>query len=201
MTDTQDLKAQLRARGQPGASRHAIDAAIFTRFGCLQAIMFTDLVGFSRLVEAFGILHFLQLIHEAESLFLPLIHAHGGRCLKTEGDSLLVVFDQPDQALAAAQAMVAATEAVNPGRPAEERLEVCIGLGFGTVLRVGGDVWGAQVNAASKLGEEMARGGEVLATEAFRQAVPEQAFSAHGSLFGRYPVFRLDPAPGLDPKA
>jgi class 3 adenylate cyclase len=53
--------------------------------------MFTDLVGFSRVVEAFGIVHFLQLIQESEALFQPLIAAHGGRCLKHEGDSLLVV--------------------------------------------------------------------------------------------------------------
>ena len=68
-----------------------------------------------------------------------------------------VVFDQPQQALVCARAMVQATRAANlPGRAPEDRIEVCIGLGYGTVLRIDDDeVWGAEVNAASKLGEEI----------------------------------------------
>lgn len=192
MSDTTDLNTLLNARRLSGADRQAIDEAIFARFGCQQAVMFTDLVGFSRLVEAFGIIHFLQLIQEAESLFLPLIHQHGGTCLKQEGDSLLAVFDDPASAVATARAMVAATEAVNPGRSGEERIEVCIGLGFGQVLRVGdNEVWGAQVNAASKLGEEMAKGGEILLTEEFQHAMPDLPLAVHGTLFGNQSVLRL----------
>ena len=192
MADSDELASFLTARRAPDADRDAVDAAIWARFGRTQAIMFTDLVGFSRTVEAFGILHFLQLIQESEALFMPLIQQHAGQCLKREGDSLLAVFDFPSEALAAARAMVAATEALNPQRGPEETIEVCIGLGYGQVLRVDDDeVWGAEVNAASKLGEEMARGGEVLVTENFRLAVPDQPFMEHGVLFGTRPAFRL----------
>lgn len=192
MSDAALLSELLKARRLPGADRAAIDAAIFARFGRMQAVMFTDLVGFSRLVETFGIVHFLQLIHESESLFLPLIRQHQGTCLKHEGDSLLAVFDRAQDALDAARAMVAATEAANPGRSAEERIEVCIGLGFGLVLRLDDDeVWGSQVNAASKLGEEMAIGGEILATQEFQSALPDQPFVPHGTVFGQQRVLRL----------
>jgi adenylate cyclase len=45
---------------------------------------------------------------------------------------------------------------------------LCVGLGHGTVLRIGDhDVFGTEVNAASKLGEDEARAGEILATDAF----------------------------------
>ncbi len=192
MADSDELAKFLSERRAPNVDRAAIDAAIWTRFGRMQAIMFTDLVGFSRTVEAFGILHFLQLIQESEALFMPLIGQHGGTCLKREGDSLLAVFDAPANALAAARAMVYATEALNPQRSPEETIEVCIGMGYGQVLRVDDDeVWGAEVNAASKLGEEMARGGEVLVTESFRLAVPDETFMEHGVLFGTRPAFRL----------
>lgn len=195
MTDAQELALLLAQRRAPGADRPAIDRAIFARFGRTQAVMFTDLVGFSRVVQAFGIVHFLQLIQESETLFMPLIHQHGGTCIKHEGDSLLVLFDTPQQALATARAMVAATIAVNPGRAPEDRIEVCIGLGYGTVLRIGHDeVWGAEVNAASKLGEDMAKGGEVLVTDTVSQALPEEAFVACGQLFGTRTVYRLPPA-------
>jgi hypothetical protein len=42
---------------------------------------------------------------------------------------------------------------------------LCIGLGYGDVLRIGdSDVFGAEVNAASKLGEDHARPYEIMVT-------------------------------------
>ena len=192
MADSDELAAFLTQRRRPSADRAAIDKAIYQRFGRTQAVMFTDLVGFSRVVEAFGIVHFLQLIQESEESFLPLIVQNGGTCLKKEGDSLLVVFDQAAQALATARAMVAATVAANPGRSPEERIEVCIGLGYGTVLRIDDhEVWGAEVNASSKLGEELARGGEILATDTFRDQLTSEPFNREGTLFGKRTYYKL----------
>ena len=192
MTDAEELATLLELRRGHDTDRAEIDAAIFQRFGQLQAVMFTDLVGFSRVVEAFGIVHFLQLIHESESLFKPLIEQQGGRCVKHEGDSLLVLFDTPKQALNAAQAMIQATADVNPGRAEEDRIEICIGLGFGNVLCIdNNEVWGAEVNAASKLGEEMAKAGEVLATDKMQRALADEPFVECGVLFGTRPVYRF----------
>lgn len=193
MTDATELASLLARRRQPDANPAAIEAEIFARFGRTQAVMFTDLVGFSRVVEAFGIVHFLQLIQESEALFQPLIAAHRGRCLKHEGDSLLVLFDEPAQAVACAHAMVQATRTANdPGRAPEDRIEVCIGLGYGTVLCIDdADVWGAEVNAASKLGEDTAKGGEVWVTDSLYAAVPGLPFTDTGTLFGKRTVYRL----------
>ncbi|QNM94702.1 adenylate/guanylate cyclase domain-containing protein [Chitinimonas koreensis] len=197
MSDAAELAALLARRRADGADLAAIDAAITARFGRTLAVMFTDLVGFSRAVEAFGIVHFLQLIDEAEALFLPLAAQHGGRCVKREGDSLLLVFAEPADALACARAMVAATVAVNPTRQPETRIEVCIGLGYGTMLCIDdGELWGAELNAASKLGEEIAHGGEILATGPFRDALPQHRFEPHGELFGRRPAYRYREADG-----
>jgi class 3 adenylate cyclase len=193
MSDAEELSAMLAQRRRSAADVAVIDAAIFARFGRTLAVMFTDLVGFSRVVQAFGIVHFLQLIQESEALFQPLIAAHGGHCLKHEGDSLLVVFDKPERALAAARAMVLATQVANaPARAPEDRIEICIGLGYGTVLRMDdNEVWGAEVNAASKLGEEVAKGGEIWVTDAFRDAVPELPFVQSGALFEKRTVYRI----------
>ncbi|MFZ2391652.1 hypothetical protein [Rhodoferax sp.] len=47
---------------------------------------------------------------------------------------------------------------------------LCVGLGYGRVLRIGDSgVFGAEVNAASKLGEDPAKAGEILVTGAFRE--------------------------------
>ena len=51
---------------------------------------------------------------------------------------------------------------------------LCLGIGYGPVILVGDrDVFGAEVNAASKLGEDTAGPGEVLVTEALVSEVGE----------------------------
>lgn len=131
--------------------------------------MFTDLSGFSRRVAEFGIIHFLQTIYESERLLVPVIEHHEGILLKEEGDSMLVIFRNAAKALQCAVAMQHATQAYNRDRLAEEKVLLCVGLGLGRVLRIGdADVFGAEVNAASKLGEDRAAAGEILVTGAVR---------------------------------
>ena len=53
----------------------------------------------------------------------------------------------------------------------EEKVLLCIGVGTGRVLRVGeGDLWGREVNYASKLGEDTAGPGDILVTAAMKSA-------------------------------
>ena len=63
-------------RTQPGADVQRIDQRIWDLFGEDWAIMFTDLSGFSRQVAAFGIIHFLQIIHEQNRILLPIVAQH-----------------------------------------------------------------------------------------------------------------------------
>jgi class 3 adenylate cyclase len=166
------LQALISERAAPGADKERIDARIWALFGETWAIMFTDLAGFSRRVERFGIVHFLQTIYQSERLLLPVIEDHGGLLLKSEGDSMLVIFRDPGAAMRCAQAMQAALVHFNRDQPPEEDVLLCIGMGFGRVLKIGdADVYGAEVNAASKLGEDTARAGEILVTEGFRAAL------------------------------
>lgn len=64
----------------------------------------------------------------------------------------------------------------NEAKLEQERVHLCVGLGFGKILRVGNtEVFGAEVNAACKLGEDVAKQGETLVTEAFQQACTDFA--------------------------
>ncbi len=166
----------IEERGRPDADRAAIDARIWDLFGEDWAVMFTDLAGFSRRVAEFGILHFLQVIQQSRRLLLPIVAAHDGILIKSEADSFLVIFRRTRGALACAREMQAACAAANAGRRDEDRILLCVGLGRGKVLRIGDhDVYGAEVNAASKLGEDTARAGEILLTAAAAADVPEVA--------------------------
>lgn len=172
---THRLERLIRARLEPGADKASIDRHIWDLFGETWAVMFTDLSGFSRNVAEFGVIHFLQTIQESQRLLVPVIEAHDGILLKIEGDSFMVIFRKPERALAAAREMMAVLDAYNVGRAREETVLLCLGLGYGDMLRIGdSDVYGAEVNAASKLGEDIAQAHEILVTDAFLEALEER---------------------------
>ncbi|TGM89991.1 adenylate/guanylate cyclase domain-containing protein [Leptospira licerasiae] len=154
-------------RLKPGADKEKIDARIWDLFGEVWCIMFTDLSGFSRGVEKFGIIHFLQTIHESERVLVPIIEDHDGILLKSEGDSFLVIFRNVSKGLQAAIRMQKELVEYNKDKIPEEKILLCVGLGFGKVLKIGdSDVFGSEVNTASKLGEDTAEAGEILITQA-----------------------------------
>ncbi len=171
-----------------------IDTQIWDLFGEKLAIMFTDLSGFSRNTAKFGIIHFLQTIYESERILTPLIESHNGILIKTEGDSMLVIFKNPNNALECAISMQNTVRKYNRGRTAEEQVLLCIGLGYGDVLKIGdSDIFGYEVNLASKLGEDTAKAYEILASENFinnivrkrirTEALDEKIFSGIGKGF------------------
>src|SRR5882672_3744541 len=93
------LEKLIEERLRPGANKADIDRRIWDLFGEEWAVMFTDLAGFSRNVARFGIIHFLQVIYESESLLLPIIAEHDGILMKSEADSLLVIFRRAPSAV------------------------------------------------------------------------------------------------------
>lgn len=165
------LQKLIAARLEAAADRDAIDRHIWDLFGEEWCIMATDLAGFSRDVAQFGIIHFLQTIHESERILVPVIESHDGILMKVEGDSFLVIFRNVGKAIDAAIEMQRATRRYNQGKTPEEHILLCVGLGFGKILRIGdADVFGAEVNAASKLGEDTAKAHEILVTGAVHDA-------------------------------
>lgn len=165
------LERLIQDRLRPDADKQLIDQRIWDLFGEEWCVMFTDLSGFSRRVAEFGIIHFLQTIYESERLLLPVVESHDGFVLKTEGDSLLVIFRNANKALQCAISMQQVLQEYNQTQLDEEKVLLCVGLGFGQVLRIGDtDVFGAEVNAASKLGEDTAKAGDILVTGAFYRA-------------------------------
>ena len=166
------LERLIEERLRPGADKDAVDRRIWDLFGERWAIMYTDLSGFSRRVAEFGIIHFLQTIHESFQLHAPVIDRHGGFLLKVEGDSLMVIFRNVNEALECAIEMQRVAHQHNLNREPEDKVLLCLGLGYGEMLRIAEeDVFGAEVNAASKLGEDTAKAGEILVTGAVRDAV------------------------------
>ncbi|MBC7543130.1 MAG: adenylate/guanylate cyclase domain-containing protein [Candidatus Sericytochromatia bacterium] len=171
------------ARTRAGADTKQIDSRIWDLFGEDWAIMFTDLSGFSRQVAAFGIIHFLQIIHEQKQLMLPIVAQHDGILIKIEADSFLIIFKRAANAITCATALQHACQNVNKRRMPEAQILLCVGIGAGRILRTGDtDVYGQEVNAASKLGEDTAKANEILVTS-----------EAHAKALLDNPDFRFSP--------
>ncbi len=165
------LQSLITARLQAGADKAEIDRRIEDLFGETWCIMATDLCGFSRGVADFGIIHFLQTIYESERILVPVVERNDGILLKIEGDSFLVIFRNVQKALRAAIEMQRTVREYNAGRDSIEQILLGVGLGYGTVLRIGDeDVFGIEVNSAYILGEDTARAYEILVTKAVRDA-------------------------------
>jgi len=169
---TDRLELLIEERLQPGSDRARVDRRIWNLFGEKWAVLYTDLSGFSRRVAEFGVIHFLQTIYESHRLLVPVIQYGNGILLKTEGDSLMVIYRSPEDAIRSAIAMQQRCQRHSATQPPEDQVLLCIGIGFGEVLRVGDDdIYGAEVNAACKLGEDSAKANEILITGAVAKAI------------------------------
>ena len=168
------LWSLIEERSHPGVDAKKLDERIWDLFGEDWAVMFTDLSGFSRRVAEFGIIHFLQIIYEHKKLLLPIVASHDGILIKIEADSFLIIFKRPASALRCAVAMQNACQELNHRRRPEEQILLCVGIGHGRILRIGDvDVYGREVNAASKLGEDTAKADEILVTESVAKIAAE----------------------------
>lgn len=175
-----ELIRLLQARIEHPEQSADIDQQIHATFDRDCAILVLDLSGFSRLTVRHGIIHFLTMVHRMTAIATPFIQQHQGFVIKQEADNLFAAFPEVAEAVGAAVDVLKAFKVVNMGLPSEHDLHASIGIGYGTVLMVGEeDVFGSEMNLASKLGEDLARAGEILLTAAaFNQLHPRSPDSA-----------------------
>jgi class 3 adenylate cyclase len=84
---------------------------------------------------------------------------------------MLLSFPDARAACAAVLALEKALHAWNAGKPEDERYRFSYGIGYGDLIEVEGDLFGLEVNLASKLGEDLAEPGEALLSPAAAAAL------------------------------
>jgi adenylate cyclase len=161
----------LRERNEQPERAAEIDARIREVFGETLAILAMDMSGFSRQTVRHGIIHFLAKIQRMHSIAIPLVEAREGAVVKLEADNIYAVFADAASAVEAAVEIQQGLDAANTLLPDELDMHGEYGIGFGEILVIENeDVFGSEVNLASKLGEDLAERGEILLTEAaYRQ--------------------------------
>ena len=122
----------------------------------VRVVGFADVVGYTRLSRRLTEPELAELIERFEAMAAEVVATHGGRLIKSIGDEVLFVADEPARGAEIALALQEETERVG------DMPQLRIGLAYGGILIRLGDVYGPVVNLASRLTSE-ARPGRVLA--------------------------------------
>ena len=134
-----------------------------------RAILFADVSGSTALYELLGDKPAAKAIDACLGALKEVIAARDGVVVKTIGDELMVVFNNPEAACEGAREMQQRMATWPP--TAGAKLAIRIGFHYGLVLEDKGDFWGDGVNTAARLAG-LAKAGQILTTGATANALP-----------------------------
>jgi class 3 adenylate cyclase/Tfp pilus assembly protein PilF/TolB-like protein len=143
----------------------------------LAAIMFTDIKGFSKKMEAneAAAMELLQF-HNTTMNYVAV--KHSGTIIKSIGDSFMVDFPS---AVDAVRCAIEAQETLwkyNQGRSEIDQIQIRIGIHLGDVIAMGKDIFGEGVNIASRI-EAITEAGRVcISLDVFNQVKNKMSIKA-----------------------
>jgi len=134
----------------------------------LAAILFADVVGYSRLMgeDEAGT---ARAVRESREAARPIVTEHNGRVVRIIGDGLLLEFPSVVAAVECAIAIQKLMAERNVETPETKRILYRIGVNLGDVLVDGDDILGDGVNIAARLESICDPGGIFVSGAAFDQ--------------------------------
>jgi adenylate cyclase len=126
----------------------------------LAAILASDVVGYSRFMQADQVGTVARLNVLRKEVFEPLTARFGGRIFKTMGDGALAEFASAYDALLSAVEVQRELAIRNADLSEQERIKLRIGISLGDVIVEGDDLYGNGVNIAARM-EALALPGEI----------------------------------------
>ena len=135
----------------------------------LAAIMFVDVVGYSRMMAS-NEERTLELLKDFENICSPIISKNSGKIIKKIGDELFCEFSSAKEAVDCAVSIQEAIQPYNDSRPKDFKLQVRIGIHIGDIVLRDGDVFGDGVNVASRI-QPFASPGGICVSNAVRDAL------------------------------
>jgi len=160
--DTTEFFKLLQRRTRATAER--IDRLLRDRAERNITIFVSDTSGFTRKTHDYGIAQFLAVMTQHYRRLAPVFRKHEGRLLAQTADNMLAMFPDPECALRASIEIQKRLRRLNAGKKDDEQFHLCIGIESGPAFVLTDNVYGACVNVASKLGEDLAGKGEILVT-------------------------------------
>jgi adenylate cyclase len=172
-----EMDRLLDERIEKAGKAKQIDAKIRKTFEKEKTVFVLDMSGFSRIVQRYGIIHYLAMIRRMRRFVGPAVERNGGIVVKFEADNCFAVFQKPDDALKAAFDIHHDLAVANLVTADESDVYVSIGIGHGNILLACDDMYGNELNLASKLGEDVAEKNEILLTSAAKRKLKTKRVS------------------------
>jgi adenylate cyclase len=142
----------------------------------LAAILFADVVGYSRLTGQDEVGTWRRLQGVLQDVVRPSIKAHAGRVVRIKGDGILVEFASAVEAVASAVAVQQAMAQRNANVPDAHRIELRIGINVGDIVTSIDDVHGDGVNVAARLEPLAEPGGICVSATVFEHVRAKLAY-------------------------
>jgi len=114
-----------------------------------RAVLFVDVTDSTKIYESLGDTVALALINGLFARLDKVIAKHSGNVMKTLGDGMICVFEDPDNAFRAACEVQSTVRAATQG--ASNRLQIKTGFTWGPVILSKGDVYGDTMNVCARL--------------------------------------------------
>ena len=142
----------------------------------LAAILYADVVGYSRLVG-----HNEEQTHrqlsDSLNLLTDTIAAGGGQKIHEAGDAILAEFASVSAAVEAAMEFQRRMAARDLDTPEDESVQFRIGINLGEVIRDRGDIYGEGVNIAARIQDIAPAGGLCVSGAVFDQLAASVEFN------------------------
>ena len=145
----------------------ALGAADAELLSTTMTVGFADLSRFTSLSNGLDDNSLGDLVENFETRCADIITAHGGRVIKTLGDAVLFVTEDPREGTRTA------LDLVKQIASRSELPNICVGLATGSVINRLGDVYGPPVNLAARL-SHVARSNRVLVDAATAEALGDE---------------------------
>ena len=134
----------------------------------LAAIVFTDIVGYSRMMEE-DEERTIRVLRQHNEIVLPLIERAGGEVVDAIGDGLFILFPSVREAVVCSVAIHEAIGAHNEDVDDSQRFLLRIGVHLGEIWRQDDRVFGNGVNVAARVQPFAPPGGVCITEDVYRQ--------------------------------
>jgi len=165
MHSADDVDALLKARAE-------IDEQLRRHKNAL-TVLFTDVVGSTSYFDRNGDTAGLVMIHRHDELAAQAIEKHGGKVVKTIGDSAMAEFPDAASAVRAAVEIEREFLKFNSSQPENQRVDIRIGIHTGVGFRKGNDLFGDVVNVTARIVKHTAP-AQILISRATYESISKE---------------------------
>src|SRR5271156_3940083 len=138
------------------------------------AVLFTDVVASTKYFDRYGDTAGFAMVDRHAQLGASTVREFAGRVVKTIGDSVMAEFSDPVVCGRAAIELQRKLYSVNEGLPERDRLQLRVGINYGSCFRQDGDLFGDAVNVAARITKHTGP-GQILISSSVHRAIPKDS--------------------------